>query len=286
MRTRRLSTWALLAAFSLVALGSGDALAKGKKKKGPKKPAVVTKIDQRALGELMGEFTFGMQRKKVASILAKSIKERYREQIEATTDVYKQDKLRRDEKKEIAAIDKDFVEFTGKKTGWDVSIIDDQFGHNTSESMLVYWENVEGKDQRRFFFFHDGKLYKMFVALSSSMLKDEQRNFDFFKEIMQKRYGQGALVTETRKGAEVPVALEWQTPKYHVKAIDKLEFYGSFCLMVADPKAEKVVAAARESTAKPGKNDSVMRAVVTTPDDNEDPSLDSNSGAVDAILKN
>ena len=275
---RTLSFWAILitVAFALTALGSGDAEAKRKKRKKRKKAQVVHKIDQRALGELMGPFKFGMSKKKVTNILASEIKKRYDAQIKDTNDVYAQDKLRRKQQKELARISKSYTQFKGKKTGWDVSIIDDQFGHKTDESMLVYWENVDGKDQRRFFFFHDGQLYKMFVALNSSMLKDDQRTFDYFKTIMVGRYGKGSVVEENGKR----VALEWRTRKYHVKAIDKLEFYGSFCLMVADPAREKTLIALRAAGKPDKKSSPIIDTMLEKDDGSSDPSLDENAAAV------
>ena len=61
------------------------------------------------------------------------------EQITATSDVMTQDKLRKEKAKEIAAIKKSYVEFKGGKTGWDVSIIDDQFARPAS-SNRAFWD--------------------------------------------------------------------------------------------------------------------------------------------------
>lgn len=280
-RTR--SFWAIVVAlaFAFSALGAGDAEAKRKKRRKKRKKAhVVHKINQKALGELMGPFKFGMSKKKVVKILAGEIKKRYDEKIKDTSDVYAQDKLRRNQKKELKRITKSYTEFKGKKTGWDVSIIDDQFDHKTDESMLVYWENVDGKDQRRFFFFHDGQLYKMFIALNSSMLKNEQQNFDYFRDIMANRYGQGSVIKERGKA----VAVEWNSRKYHVKAINKLEFYGSFCLMVADPEREKTLVALREANKSERKKSSIINSMVEK-DGADDPSLDDNKAAIKKVTK-
>lgn len=273
---------ALSVAFACVLAHAAPAEAKGKGRKAGK-PVAAHKINQRALGELMGPFQFGMTKKKVVSILGRQIKERYQEQIQATNDVYEQDKLRRKQQADVDRISKSYIEFTGKKGSWDVSIIEDQFAHNTGEALLVHWENVDGKDQRRFFFFKDGKLYKMFVALNSAALSDEQRNFEYFKGLMEGRYGKGGVIQATRDGQVVPVALEWRSSKHLVRAIDKLEFYGSFCLMVADAQTEKQLVAARASAAEPKKENTIIKAVIT--DDKADPSLHENKGALDKILK-
>src|SRR5690606_4617941 len=183
-----------LAVALATALLSPSAAGAGKQKR--KKPAATQKVDARAIGELMGPFKFGRTPNQVTGVVGAKVKEKYADRIKETRDVYAQDRLRRDERAEIKRIRDSLVEFKGEKTGWDVSIIDDQFAHDTDESMMVYWENdqASGRDQRRFFFFHGGKLYKMFIAMNSAMLKGDQRKFEYFQTIMEQRYGDGTLV--------------------------------------------------------------------------------------------
>jgi hypothetical protein len=288
--TRSSLALTLVAAFlATTALGAADAQAGRKKHRRRPAAPVVTAANARALGELMGPFKFGMTTKEILKVLAKQIDEKYAEKIKATEDVYKQDQLRRDKQAELNRVKKSYIEFKGKKTGWDVSIIDDQFAHNTDESMMVFWENEpgSGKDQRRFFFFKDGHLYKMFIALNSGMLKGEQRNFGYFQDIMVKRYGTGTVRTvKDRDGAEHAAGIDWRTKSYHVSALDKLEFHGSFCLVIADPATEKQVADLRAANAPPPRTNKVIDSVTngdgTEPDD---PSLDENKATLDAILK-
>lgn len=280
-RTHWISLLAL--AFALTAVSPGDADAR--RKRGKKKPAAA-KVNVAALGELMGPFKFGMTQKQVLKVLAKEIGKRYREKIAETTDVYQQDKLRRERAAEIKRIKSSYTEFTGKKTGWDVSIVDDQFAHRTGESMMVYWENEpgSGKDQRRFFFFHDGRLYKMFISLNSAMLKDSQKSFAYFQNLMERRYGPAEVKYATdATGTESPERLDWRARKYHVQAIDKLSFYGSFVLVIADPGTEKLVAEARALKRRPKKSNAIVDSVLEGEDD-APPSIDNGKSAVDAVL--
>ena len=92
------------------------------------------------------------------------IDDRYEEKIKATTDVSVQDKLRKEKKAELARTSGTYVKFDGKKTGWDVSIVENEFAHGTGESMMERWENEGGKNNRRFFFFKDEKLWKMYMV--------------------------------------------------------------------------------------------------------------------------
>lgn len=288
----RLAACALLGVFALGSPLSGDALAGKKKSKAKAKPKAAAtaafKGDAKALGELMGPYKFGMTSKDILSVLSKQIGDRYKEKIAATTDVYQQDKLRRDRQAELDRIKRSYVEFRGKKTGWDVSIIDDQFAHNSDESMLVHWENdpASGRDQRRFFFFHDGRLYKMGIALNTNNLKNEQRTFDYFRGLMEARYGKGSVKTsKDADGVDRPVALEWRSKSHHVSALDKLAFYGSFVLVVADPGQEATLASIRQQNAQKKSKSTALQTVLEKEGDNDTPGLDDNKAAVDAVLK-
>src|SRR5688500_4531893 len=114
---------ALLFAFAGPAAAGGG---KTKKKQGvtkkspkPKKAPPVSAEHKKKLAELMSAFKFGMSKDEILGVLQKQLDERYAEQIAATTDVAAQDKLRREKKQELDRVRKTYVEFDGKKTGWD-----------------------------------------------------------------------------------------------------------------------------------------------------------------------
>lgn len=280
-RLVRLGATLALALGLSVASGAHDADAKAKKKKPPAK--VVKKEvkvappnaeQKKALGELMGSFKFGMTKDEVIAQLAKSIDERYADQIKATSDIMTQDKLRKEKNKEITRIKQSYIQFNGKDPHWDVSVIDKEFAHNTDESMLEYWENQGGKNQRRFFFFHDGELWKMFIAIDTKQLADDQRNFAFFRGLMEARYGKGATVD----GRAV-----WKTPEFEVNAVDKMGFYGQFALSIFSPAKAKAIAEIRAANAPVAKkSDGIIDVIREKPDDKVN--LDENKDSVDAII--
>lgn len=274
---RSQSLWALIVAavLAFTSLSAGDADARGKRKKS-KKAETSAKINVEALAELMGAFKFGMTRDEVIKLVAKQIAERYAEQVSATQDVYQQDKLRRERDNEVKELKKSHVEFNGKKGGWDVSLIDEHFAHKTGESMMVHWETHQGRNQRRFFFFFKGQLYKMFISLDTSSMSDEQRNFPFFRQLMENRFGPGTATD---------VGLSWKTKHFHVEALDKIAFYNVFCLVIADPTLGAEVLAAREQKGIPVKQrNTIIEAVAGDGDDT--PSLDENANTIDNLLKN
>lgn len=243
--------------------------------KATKRPQV-SKEQKKALADLMVGFRFGMSKDEVLAQLGKQIDERYVEQFKATTDVLAQDKLRKEKKAELARIGNSYIEFAGKKSGWDTSFIEDQFAHNTGESMLSYWENENGKNNRKFFFFADGRLYKVFVSLDLSIIPADKRNFDTFQQVMIGKYGDAELAAGK---------MLWRAGEFEVTAIDRLKGYNALCMVIAETSTERMLADKRKSMAAPAQGPSAVTKAVLD-DGTEKLDVTSNSGAVDAVLQN
>lgn len=245
------------------------------KKPPPKKVVPVSAEKKKVLAELYAGFKFGMGKDEVLKVLGKQLDERYEEKIKATTDIPTQDRLRKEKRDELARVNSSYVAFDGKRTGWDVSIVEDEFAHKTSEAMLDRWENKDGKNQRRFFFFHEGKLYKMFVSLDVSILPDDKRNFETFQTVMQGKYGPG----DVEAGL-----ITWRTDEFHVRAVDKLKAYSTLALVIESPSVKKDLVALREAKAekKPDTNP-VIKSVVD-PDNKDKPDVKQNNNAVDTVI--
>jgi hypothetical protein len=267
-------------AFATAAL-DGDQVAeaakKKKKKKKKKKAVVKVKLSaeqKKAREELMGPYKFGMTKDEVVAALQKQIEEKYAEQLANTEDVSKQDKLRKEMKKEIKRFAKSWVEFKGEASRWDVSIIGEQFKRNVDEAMLDYWENQDGKNQRRFFFFDDGYLYKMFVQIDTTQFSEEQQSFDFFASFAAERYGKDVIDPKTHYG------VGYAAPIF-VQALDKIRTYDAFCLVIADPERHRAVDADRkERVDETVQKDKVIQEV--TKDGHNDPDFQ-NTGNKDAV---
>ena len=272
----------------LLGLGAASVAAAPEKKKAPpaktadKKPPPkkaappVTAEGKKKLAELYAGFKFGMSKDEVLGVLRKQLEQKYEEKIKATTDVRAQDTLRAERKAELARVNASYVTFEGKRTGWDVSIVEEEFAHNTGESMIERWENSGGKNQRRFFFFHNGKLYKMFVSLDVSILPEDKKNFETFEKVMQSQYGAGDVE---------PGLITWRTDEFHVRAVDKLRTYDALALAIEDPRVKRELVAIRESKAPPKKEtNSIIKAVVDK-DGTSTVDVKSNGNAVDAVIK-
>lgn len=242
--------------------------------------------DARASGvsDLKGDFEFGMTPAEVMGVLAEEIRAEYAEKIDETPHFYRQDELRRERQREIQRLRDTYVEFEGERTGWDVSLIEEQFAHDTGESMLVRWESdpVTGEDRRRFFFFHEGELYKMFFALNPS---GQERPFSFFQNLLERRFGSGDVTYEVDAlGNRTPAAIDWESSDYRIRALNKLEFYGSFALVLAEEERARRVASAREGLG--GEEDTRrLEDVIAEDPDRDQPELDEREHVVDTIIR-
>ncbi|HET7503802.1 MAG TPA: hypothetical protein VFK02_22430 [Kofleriaceae bacterium] len=247
------------------------------KKARPRTLTPVSADHKKSLAKLLGGFKFGMTKDEVITVFAKQLDERYDEKIKATTDITAQDQLRRDKRNEVNRLRQSYISFdTGKPSPWDVSIVEDEFRHNTGEAMLERWENQDGKNQRRFFFFYDGKLWKMFVSLDVSILSEDNKSFAAFRSKMEALYGKGDV--EDGK-------ITWRTDAFDVRAIDKLKSYDALGMAIEDPRVAREVEATREAKAPPRhETNSVIKAVIDT-EHNDHPNTKANSDAVDNVIR-
>jgi hypothetical protein len=247
------------------------------KKAKPPKMTPVTAEHKKALAELYGGFKFGMTKDEVIAVFSKQLDERYEEKIKETTDISEQDRLRREKRTEVSRLQASYVSFESTKTSpWDVSIVEGEFAHNTNEAMLERWENQNGKNQRRFFFFFQGKLWKMFVSLDVSIIPEDKRTFATFQSFMETKYGAGDV-----DGGKIT----WRTPEFEVRAIDKLKSYDALALTIEDPRARKELDAVREAKAPPRQETNPMLKAVIDTDHSDHPDVKSNGNAVDDVIR-
>lgn len=233
---------------------------------------------KKALMELYGGFKFGMTKDEVVAALQKQVDAEYDEKMKNAVDISSQDRIRADKKRALAQATSTYVNFDGKTTGWDVSIIENEFAHNTGESMMDRWENEGGKNNRRFFFFKDGKLWKMFLSLDVSVLPEDKKNFAMLEQYMEAKYGGGDIDIESGQ-------ITWHAGEFDARAVDRLKDYDAIGIAIEDPKVRTEIMAEREQHAPPKKETpAVIKAVLDT-DNKDHPDIKSNGGAVDAVIQ-
>ncbi len=277
-----------------VAVDSGTSLAKGdnvQKKGGGSKggsaptasSAEVAKLKAVRLGDpKAGTFKWGMKPEEVMAQARAAVEAKYEPRVDkAKQDPGLQQRLRDEMVKEIAAVKKSFTKFEGQKSGWDVSIIGQEFQQNTGEAVLVTKEDVW---TRYFFFFEDG-LYKMFLAFNKDALAG--KSFQDFGKGMEAKYGNAREVfrDDRVKGGGVKRSLdhyEWSAGGGdRLKLVDRSEFYGVFCMVLYDGSVQDRVIE-RRKVVNPGdaKRDELVESVTGK----DKAAADSNDDIIDRVV--
>ncbi len=233
----------------------------------------------RAIGELAGKFKFGTTPEETMTLIEKDINTKFQPRIEAEKEAADQDRVRKERQDAIAQMRDSYIKFNGQKTGWDVSIVDREFGHRNGESMLVIWE----KDQKRFLFFWKERLYKQYIVYNAEKFKG--MDFDTFVGVMEGRYGKASM-SFAKKQTDDEMALdfyEWPAQgDYILRCYDATTFYNNFCLSIIQkstwPQIEKERAV--NSPPRVRHTNSHVIDTVTQGDSATDP----NENVVDALV--
>lgn len=242
--------------------------------KAPAKPVVTTEQSSRAISELAGKFKWGMTPQETMDLIEKEIRAKYEPKIRDQTDAAEQDRVRAEMRTSIEQMRTSYTKFNRQKTGWDVSIVDREFGHANNESMLVMWE----QEQRRFLFFYNEKLYKQFIVLNAAKAKG--LSFDDFMEVMQTRYGKSTMAFRARITGEDEVAVDYHefppVGDYQLRAYDFTTFYNNFCLSLLQKSVYETVEKERKKNSPPRVRHTNAKVVeqVTTGDSATDPNAD------------
>jgi hypothetical protein len=264
---------------------TGTAFAKSKHKGGSKgaapPSAELNKLKAIKLGDpKAGVFSWGMSPDEVFEKVKGALEARYQKAIdESRADPGKQQRIRDERAKEIAAVKKSLTNFDGQKSGWDVSIIGPEFMQNNGEAVLQAKEEI----WTRYFFFFEGHLYKMFLAFNKDTIGNKSFR-DFGKEMAAKYGAPREVYRDEKEHGGVKRVLdhyEWAVSGGdQLKLVDRSEFYGVFCLVLQDARMAEQVAEKRKVT-NPGnvEKDALVEAVVNA----KESAQDSNDDIIDRV---
>jgi hypothetical protein len=216
-----------------------------KRRRARQAPKQASEQTTKEVSRLLGKFKWGMHVDKVMAQLEKDIRESYKKRIEREKEPFQQDRLRRERDEALKKLKKDHVRFEGKSTPWDRSLVDQEFVHKNNESLVVRW----GERDRRFYFFHEGRLWKVYIAFNASLYRD--KTFADFAEVMERQFGPAERKYKmSLKGEAVMSHLEWPPAgRTTLIALDNTDFYGNFCLVLIDRKGAKEVRRTRKINA-------------------------------------
>jgi hypothetical protein len=231
------------------------------------------------LDKLKGDYKWGMTPDEVTGKIQDRVRASYDDKLKKTAnDPSRHDRLRKEMVSEVDKVKTKIIKFDGTKTGYDVSIIDQEFVHSTGESMLVAKEETA----TRYFFFKNDRLYKMFIAFDKEILQG--KSFREFGNLMQARFGKAKEVTAQEKTkAGVKLKLDhyvWPAKSGDVlRLVDRSEFYDVYCLVIYDNNVAKDQESARQAQRKEPPKDNLIESVITKPSNERDP----NDNVVDTI---
>lgn len=269
---------ASLALSVFVITAAGSAAAAPAKKAGPAKAAPLASTEE--VTKLKGDFKWGMTPDEVMAKTVERIEASYEDRLKKTVnDPTKQDRVRKEMLAEVEQIKKNsLVKFDGQKSGYDVSIIDQEFNHGANNSMLI------GKDANasRYFFFVSNALYKMYIAFDKDMLAG--KDFRQFGQLMQARFGKAREVfVEEKSKAGVTRKLdhyEWAAKGGDViRLVDRSSFYDVYCLVIADSAEAARQAEIHKAQSRLERSDALVESVTSS----KPGGRDSNDNVIDRI---
>lgn len=229
-----------------------------------------------AIAEQMEGLPWGMTYSSVIARFESQVRAAYSEQLKNSGGLVEEDRIRGNMLRDIAKLKKSYVEFKGQRTGFEGSLIENEFTHNNNESMVM-WD--AGKYVEYMFFF-EGRFWKRLRAFR----KDQINNLDFdaYVGTLQNRFGQGK---EIMSADGQFVTFKWKNKDTYMTAEDRSGFYGVYCLVFSARLTEDNLAKLRTNADRNDgstkENVSSMVETVTSGEssDHHDAVIDSYTGS-------
>jgi hypothetical protein len=176
---------------------------------------------------------FGMTIDETVAFLKQRVENRYGVLIRDTMDVRDRDRLRREAIEEAERIGQEIVKFDGTRSGWNVSVVKDEFGQGFGEEMLHL---REGKTHL-YFFFTGGVFYKLVISADK-----DQRNDHMLT--LANAYGAPEETVYADPVAKEGVqAMTWEAGDMTLRVEDRSRDYQCCTLRWADAKEDQAVQA-------------------------------------------
>lgn len=187
------------------------------------------------LSAVLDTLDWGAPSTAVLDMLEAEVEKRY-EEILAKADTLEVDRILRRKNAEVKTIRDSLVRFDGQRTGFEASVIDEDFRAQNGEALI----KVEDGPAQRYFFFKDEQLWKVLVIYSSNVAR--QLAFEGFIQQIEKKYGSAASRQEDAKG-EV-VGATWEDALTRLVAQDR-SLFGTYAMVFLDKQRGVAIEAGR-----------------------------------------
>lgn len=200
------------------------------------------------LKDTLGKIEWGDSRVTVLKKLKASMFEKIKKDPKLKKDRLKMQVAHKGVLDKYAAIERSKTSFRGKRTGYEVSIIADEYTKNNNESMIL----VKDKYADRYYFFMDGRFYKMLVGYDRGYLKGV--SFENFVAQTMKRYGRPKDIEYGEIFGEEELAqARWMDGATILSLHNKREFFGTYTMVFSDRKRVKSLNASGRKFGGKGK---------------------------------
>ncbi|MCH9688058.1 MAG: hypothetical protein K0V04_41895 [Deltaproteobacteria bacterium] len=210
--------------------------------------------------KLKGDFRWGMSTRDVFKLLSREIEAEYtKRQDKASGDAMAQDAARNWRAEELQDLQANHIRFkSASKHRWGVSLIQYEYEDDTDEEMLWIKANPT---LRKYYFFRDGELWKIFYAYSPDTWKGKPYA-DVVEEKFKKWFGVSpeSKVKQDPKTAEPLVRyFEWTSSDGdRVRSFDMTQVHGVIGLAVLSAGTEDAIG---ERLPNVGRDDSYTDVV-------------------------
>ncbi len=234
-------TLGALAPAATLAAPEAPAAAAGKaagKDEGPK--------PKEGISAILGTLDWGAHHSEVLARIKADLDEKYRDRLAKTVDTLSVDRILKEKAAAFAAIEKTYIRFTGQRTGYEASLIADDFQTNNDEAVL----RIDDRDAQRYYFFKNDRLWKVLVAYNAAI--SSAVPFPQFLEQVQSKYGKPLSVDhDDAGGKKTIVAGHWADDLTHLVVEDRTGFFGTFVMKFLDKGEGLALEQARAGKARP-----------------------------------
>lgn len=212
----------------------------------PPTKAEEKKAKSAPIAHALGELRWGMSKDDVLALLKKRIRSEYAARMKAEKDIVRQDVLHNEANEHFRRIRDGYVEFNGRKSGWDASAVAEEFVHGSNEAMLA----VDDAHARDLYFFINGRLWKWYRELKPAAYGGA--DFDGVTELLKEQFGRSREREEPRSEHGAPYRmLSWADKTTRVSALRR---GAETCLVFEENETLERLAMLREhATPRGGK---------------------------------
>ncbi|MCA9527672.1 MAG: hypothetical protein KC549_15395, partial [Myxococcales bacterium] len=178
------------------------------------------------VSSILGTLDWGVSTTAVLKSLEDELEARYDERLRKA-DTLDVDRILRLKRADLKQIKDSLVRFDGQRTGFEASIVAEDFRSGNGEAML----KVEDGPAQRYFFFKDEQLWKVLVIYSSNVAR--QLDFAGFVGQVEGKRGKAASRQMDPKDAKRLMSATWEDDLTRLVVQDR-SLFGTYAMMFLD----------------------------------------------------